>query len=212
MFITVREYIVEERRFELKTGKCASGEVQLQLMRRDLRVAFFPFPKKVAQLICLDTGKKIKKSQWSPEIKAAALGMKSNHSVPMWGYYTFTVLALAVFIGVPVGFMNELKNTKQYRQSFVGQSIEQKKLLLQNLNTGDLVATTNNVYRIKNVNAKNVILQTSKNPAEEDIFKKLTNETYPETSFTGKELSIPVSKFVNGMISNTEMIINILNN
>jgi len=212
MFISVKEYIVEERNFKLGKDICPSGEVQLQLMRRDIRFVFFLFPKKVTQLICLDTGKKIKRSQWNSKIKAAALGMKSNHSVPMWGYYSFSVLALAVFIGIPIGFMNELNDTKQYQQSFMGQNIAKKKQLLQNLNVDDLVATMNNVYIIKNKDTENIFLKASKNPVTENSFEDLTNETYPKTSFIRKDLSVPISKFTNGMVSNTEMIVNILDN
>lgn len=212
MFITVKEYIVEERNFKLGKDICSSGEVQLQLIRRDLRFSFFLFPKKITQLICLDTGKKIKKSQWNPEIKAAALGLKSNHSVPMWGYYSFSVLALVVFIGIPIGLINEFNDTKQYQQSFLGQSIAQKKQLLQNLNVDDLVVTKNNVYIINNVDTKNILLKASKNPVTEDSFEELTNETYPKTSFIGKDLSVSISKFTNGMVSDTEMIVNILDN
>ncbi len=70
----------------------------------------------------------------------------------------------------------------------------------------------NNVYIIKNVDTKNILLKASKNPVTEDSFEELTNETYPKTSFIGKGLSVPISKFTNGMVSDTEMILNILDN
>ncbi|SHJ48464.1 hypothetical protein [Aquimarina spongiae] len=212
MFISVTEYIVEERRFQLDSNNCVSNDVFLQLMRRDVRVLFFLFPKKVTQLICKDTGKKIKKSLWSPEIKAAALGMKSNHNIPMWGYYSFGVIALAILIGVPIGFINELKATKQYQESFMGQSAEKKKQILQKLNTDDLIATTKNVYIIKTIDAKKVTLVSSKNSDRNNIYEELTNEAYPKNSFSGEEVSVPISKFTNCIISNTELIVNTLDN
>lgn len=111
-----------------------------------------------------------------------------------------------------MGFINELNNKERYEKSFMGQSMQQREHLLKTLNTGDLLATMNNVYKIKSVDAKNVILVTSKNSSKKDIFKKLTNQDYPETSFTGKEVSIKRSMFDNGMLSNTDMIVNILDN
>jgi len=99
MCISIKEYIIDERKFELTTNKCISNKVTLELIRYDIHFLFI-FPKKRTQLICDDTGEQVEKSQWSPEIKAAAMGMKSNHSIPMWGYYSLITLVLFVFIGI----------------------------------------------------------------------------------------------------------------
>ncbi len=212
MWISIREQIIEEHEFKLLTNSCSSGKVMLQLIRRDVRVSFFIFPKKVTQLICTDTGKRIKKSDWTTEIKETAEELKRSLKVPTWGYWSFSVIALTVLLAVPIGFYAEIKNNEVYQESFMAQNDQQKKIILQQLDTGDLVVTTKKVYKIKTVDDKNVILQESKNPIPKSFTEDLTYEAYPETSFTEPEIKIAKTEFVKGMISNTNIILNVLDN
>jgi len=103
MWISVKEYVIEKREFHLETEACQSGKVSLELRRKDIKAIFFLFPKKTVQLICKDTGENINKSQWSPEIKAAALGMKSNYTTPTWGYWSFGFMVLSILVIVIIG-------------------------------------------------------------------------------------------------------------
>ena len=212
MWISVKEQIVEEREFKLLTGDCSSGNVALQLIRRDVRVSFFLIPKKITELICLDTGKRIKKSDWTTEIRETAEEMKSSLKVPTWGYWSLGITVLIVLLAVPFGFYSEIKSNQAYQKSFMAQNDQQKRIILEKLDAGDLIATMKKVYKILAVDNNSITLVESKNSIPESFTEKLTNEAYPETSFTDTQLEIPKSMFVNGMISNTDMILNVLNN
>ncbi len=212
MWLSFKEQIIEEREFKLLTGDCSSGSVILQLIRRDARVSFFLFPKKVTQLICQDTGKRIKTTYWTTEIKETAEEMKRNLKVPTWGYWSFGAIAFTVLLAVPIGFYSEIKSNTAYQESFMAQNDQQKKIILEKLDSGDLIATMKKVYKIQAVNHKDLILLESKNPIPEHFTEGLTNEAYPKTSFTNIKLVVPKAVFVNGMISNSDMILNVLDN
>ncbi|WP_281989781.1 hypothetical protein [Aquimarina aggregata] len=213
MWISVKEHIVDEEVFELKTNNCKSGKVILQLIRRDVRVSFFLFPKKVTQVICHDTGKKIKKAFWNTTIETTAEEMRKKLKVPMWGYWSLGTIALALLLAVSIGFYSEINSNADYQKSFMAQNNKQKELILQKLAIGDLVSTMNKVYKIQSIDDENPVLIESKNPVNEGNFSNgLTNEAYPESSFTGSKLKISRSKFITGIISNTDMILNVLDN
>ncbi len=212
MWISVKEQIVEERKFELHTSNCTSGEVILQLLRRDVRVSFFLFPKKITQLVCSGTGKKIKKIHWSAQIKKTAEELKRELKVPTWGYWSSGIIALTVLLAVPIGFYSEIKTNQAYQESFMAQNDQQKKAILQKLDTGDLIVTMNKVYKIQTVDPENVVLLESKNPVPESFTEGLTNKAYPKTSFTNIQLEVSKTVFMSGMISNSDMILNVLDN
>ena len=213
MWISVKEYVVEERNFNLKNGKCQSGKVILQLIRRDVRISFFLFPKKVTQAICEDTHKKIKKSQWSSEVIAASAGMKANLKVPMWGFYTFGAIALIVFLAVPIGFYISVKDQIRTDKNFISENVQQRKYRLQALEKGDLVATSDKVYMISKIDNEYVTLIESVIPAlKNNHIEKLTNDMYPKESFTGKEIKVHKLIFVTSRTGNNAHIINILDN
>ena len=213
MWISVKEYIVEERNFEIKNANCASNQVVLQLLRRDVRASFFLFPKKVVQVICTDTDKKIKKSQWSPEIVATSRAMKDNHKIPTWGFWTAGILLIGLLIAIPVGIYLEIKDAETYKASYMGMDSKEKQRLRLSLEKGDLIRTMQNVYMIKNIENDSVVLVTSKNkPETKNFTDALKNEDYPEASFTGKELKVSKSGFKNGIISSSDVILNILDN
>ena len=213
MWVSIREYIVEERNFNLKTGECQSGKVTLQLIRRDVRVSFFLFPKKVTQAICEDTHKKIKKSQWSSEMVAASADMKANLNVPMWGIWTFGAIALIVFLGVPIGFYLSIKDQIHTENNFISQNAQQRKYLLQALEKGDLVATSDKVYMISEIDDEYVTLIESVIPAlRNNHLEKLTNNMYPKVSFRGKQIKVNKLIFATSRTSNNTHIINILDN
>ncbi len=212
MWISVKEYVIEERKFNLLTKNCSSGKVLLQLKRRDVKASFFLFPKKVTELICIDTGKRIKKSDWTTEIKETAEELKKNLKVPTWGYWSFGIIALSVLLAVPIGFYSEIKSNEVYQESFMAKSNQEKKIVLEKLDTGDLIATMNKVYKIQAVDAKSIVLLESRNPAPESFTEGLTNEAFPQTSFTNTQLEVPKTVFLNGMISNSDMILNVLDN
>lgn len=212
MWISVKEHIIEEREFSLLTQNCSSGRVTLQFIRRDTKVSFLLLPKKVTELICCDTGKRIRRSDWTTEIKETAEEMKSSLKVPHWGYWSIGVIALTILLAVSIGFYSEIKSSDAYQDSFMAQNDQQKKIILQKLDVGDLISTMKKVYKIQAVNDKNVILVESKNPIPEHFTEGLTNEAYPKTSFTNNKLEVPNAVFINGMISSTDMILNILDN
>ncbi|GAA4273313.1 hypothetical protein U6A24_20370 [Aquimarina gracilis] len=212
MWISVKEHIIEEREFNLLTQNCSSGKVLLQLIRRDVQASFFLFPKKVTELICTDTGKHIKKSDWTTEIKETAEEMRRNLKVPTWGYWSFATITLTILLAVSIGFYSEIKSTAAYQDSFMAKNRQEQKIILQQLGEGDLIATMKKVYQIKTINTNYVVLIESENPRPENYTEVLTNEAYPNTSFTDHQIEIPKSVFVNGMISNTDMILNVLDN
>ncbi len=212
MWISVKEYVIEEHKFNLLTKNCSSGKVLLQLKRRDVKASFFLFPKKVTELICIDTGKRIKKSDWTTEIKETAEELKKNLKVPTWGYWSFGIIALSVLLAVPIGFYSEIKSNEVYQESFMAKSNQEKKIALEKLDTGDLIATMSKVYKIQAVDAKFIVLLESRNPAPESFTEGLTNEAYPKKSFTDTQLEVPKTVFFNGMISNSDIILNVLDN
>ena len=213
MWVSVKEYIVEERNFSLKSGNCQSGKVILQLIRRDVRASFFLFPKKVTRAICKDTGKKIKKSQWSPEIIAASAGMKANLKVPVWGFWIFGIIALIVFLGVPIGFYLSVKDTIRTDDSFISKNVQERKFILQDLEEGDLVATSEKVYIISKIDDNYVTLIESENPVQlNNQIEKLTNKQYPKESFTGNEIKVHRLIFISSRTDNKTSIINVLDN
>ncbi|TSE04143.1 hypothetical protein [Aquimarina algiphila] len=213
MWISVKENLIEERFFELKTGNCSSGNVVLQLIRRDTRISFFLFPKKITNLICQDTGKRVKKSQWSTEIVKTAEEMKRNLKVPSWGYWSFGIIALTILLAVPIGFYLEVKDSIGATRSFMTENNQQKKFILQTLDIGDLVATSDKVYIISEMTDKHVKLIESEIPAKpENYTEGLSNEEYPAASFTGEEIQVLRIIFVTARVSNTDQILNILDN
>ncbi|PKV48663.1 hypothetical protein ATE84_0667 [Aquimarina sp. MAR_2010_214] len=93
------------------------------------------------------------------------------------------------------------------------QNNEQKKLILKKLDVGDLVATMTKVYQIKDVTDKDIILTESSYPAKpENYTEGLTLKEYPEDSFVGEQITVSKTIFVSGRISNSNMILSILNN
>ncbi len=212
MWISFKQHLVEEREFKLLTKNCSSGSVILQLIRHDARVSFFLFPKKITKLICKDTGKPIKKSYWTTEIKETAEELKKNLNVPMWGYWSFGIIALAVVLTVSIGFYSEIQSNESYQDSFMAQNDQEKRVILEKLNAGDLIATMKKVYKIEVVDDKKVILVESKNPIPESLIGGLNTEAYPKISFTGPKVEVSKSVFMNGLITNSEMIVDILDN
>ncbi|MBP2831150.1 hypothetical protein J8281_03025 [Aquimarina sp. U1-2] len=212
MWIYIREQLIEERDFTLLNGNCNSGKVVLQLIRKDVQALFFMFPSKVTQLVCADTGKRIKKSNWTTEIKETAAEMKRNLKVPTWGYWTAAIVTLLIFIAIPIGIYSGIKSGKAHEASFMSKNKQQQKMILQQLEQGDLVASTEKVYLIKTISDKEVILVESKNKMPENFTEPLTNEAYPMNSFVAKPTAVLKSKFSKGMLSNYEVIVNVLDN
>ncbi|UII20712.1 hypothetical protein [Fulvivirga ligni] len=211
MFISVEQYIAEEREFILSNGSCPSKTVILQLIRRDVRVAFFYLPKKVTQLVCMDTQSKIPKAYWSPEITAAAAGMKANLKVPTWGFWSLGIITVLMFITVPIGFYLSVKDTVQPTRPFISENALQQKMILQGLSTGDLVSTTNKVYMISGIDAKYVTLIESENVPTGDL-APLSNDDYPENSFSGEVVKVLKPIFESSRVDSRTLIIDVLDN
>lgn len=213
MWISVKETFIQERESTINNQRCPSGKVLLHLIRRDVRVSLFLFPKKVVEVTCLDTNKKIPKAHWTPEIKGKAKAMKANLTVPTWGYWSFGLILLIVFIGVPLGFLMEVKNVEKAQSQFINQTAQEKRETLKTLDTGDLLATWNAVYKISSVDEENIALLKSSIPVNpENFVEGLNNEDYPETSFSNTQLIVSKSELYNFRISPSEMILAVHDN
>lgn len=214
MWISVRETFIEDRELIfLNNQKCPSGKVLLRLMRRDVRASFFLFPVKVIEVVCLDTNKKIKKSQWSPEIKSKAKAMKANLTVPTWGYWSAGLITLVLLLAIPIGFLMEVKDSEKAQDLFIYQNALRQKEILKTLSTTDLVATQNAVYKISSVDNQNVLLVESSIPGNpQNSFNGLSNKAYPNSSFKGNPITVTKSLFLSSRISPNDMIVAVLDN
>lgn len=214
MWISVRETFIEERELTLLNNrKCPSGKVLLRLIRRDVRASFFLFPKKVIEVVCPDTNKKIKKSQWSPEIKRKAKAMKANLTVPTWGYWSIGLITLVLLLAIPIGFLMEIKDAEKAQDLFISQNALRQKEILKMLSPGDLVATQNDVYKISSTDTQNVILIKSSIPGNiKNSLNGLSSDAYPDSSFKGNPITVTKSLFLSSRISQSDMIVAILDN
>ncbi len=212
MWISVKDRIIEKKPFHLESGECPSGKVTLNLIRRDVWVAFFFLPKRIVEVHCDETDRRIRKTHWSQELKVEANSMKQGLRVPIWGYGLLGILLVTLFIGVPVGFMMEMKATETYQSSFIGMDQEQKIELLKTLNAGDLIATSDKVYRIQKITKTEVMLQPATLSVKaRDPYGPMDANSYPESNFSGDLLTIDRSVLEQGRVNNM-LIINVLDN
>lgn len=213
MWISVKNTIIEEQELSVNDTVCASGRVLMRLTRVDVWASIFLIPKKKIEVFCLDTHKKVKVSQWSPEIKAKARAMKSNLKVPQWGYWSLGALVLAALIIIPMGFYNELKQLNDPNKPYLTMSTSEKLEALKALDTGDLIATTAKVYMISSINENTLTLTESVKPAKSKNYSAgLTNEEYVKSSFTGKTFSLTKQDFYKGTYAELGVIVAVLDN
>ncbi len=214
MFINVEEYDVLQSPIAQSFEGCeGQSKATLFVRQRDTSVLFLKLKKKHAQVRCDLTGKVIKKSLWDAQTKAASIDLLAQHKVSKTGWYVMLLLLIGIPVAMVIGLSSEMKASKKLNESFSFQTDIEKKRILSTLGEGDFIKTHKSIYKIKNIDADNIILY--KGGSVQNILDPIN----PEEKFdTSKEIKLNKDAFWKRITVSTkgefggDMIVEILDN
>ncbi len=161
MFVSVQEYSVLETPIHQIFNVCKEGSATLFVRQRDVRFFFLPVRKKYAEVRCNLTGKKIRKRKWNAQTKSAAKELLAQHKVSKTGLYILYFLVLFTVGMFLYSIFSILMSSPKFNTTFGLKTATEKNILLSKLGEGDLIKTTNFVYKIKSISKEHITVVKS---------------------------------------------------
>ncbi len=153
MFINVREYDVLQKPINQSFDGCKdNSKATLYVMQRDTGFLFIPIKKKYAEVRCDLTGRKIRKRKWNAQTKTAAKDLLAQHKVSKTGWY----ILLLILFGTVGMFLYSIYSIIMPSPHFGLKTAAEKTVLLSKLGEGDLIKTTDFVYKIKSISKEHI--------------------------------------------------------
>ncbi len=162
MFISSSEYDVLETPINQTFERCKEGNATLYVMQRDSGFLFLlTLRKKYAEVRCNLTGKKIPKRKWNDQTKATATALLAQHKISKTGWCILYFLLAGLITFMTYVVYSEIESSNRYNATFVSKTDSEKNILLSKLGKGDLIKTTNFVYKIKSISKAHITLVKS---------------------------------------------------
>ena len=165
MFINVQEYSVLEKLISQTFDRCKeNSKATLYVMQRDTGFLFIPVKKKYAEVRCNLTGRKIPKRKWDAQTKSAAKELLAQHKVSKTGLYILYFLLLFTVGMFLYSIFSIIMSSPRFNTTFGLKTATEKNILLSKLGKGDLIKTTNFVYKIKSISKEHITVVKSSVP------------------------------------------------
>ncbi|GEM_PF-6460598 len=162
MFINVQEYDVLQTPINQIFEGCKEiSKATLYVMQRDTSFLFIPVKKKYAEVRCDLTGKKIQKRKWNEQTKTAAKELLAQHKVSKTGWYILLFLALSAVGMFLYAIFSIIMSSPRFNTTFALKTATEKNILLSKLGEGDLIKTTDFVYKIKSISKEHITVVKS---------------------------------------------------
>jgi len=157
MFINVQEYDVLQKPINQSFNGCKeNSKATLYVMQRDTGFLFIPVKKKYVEVRCDLTGKKIGKRKWNDQTKTAAKDLLAQHKVSKIGWYILLFLVLSTVGMFLYSIFSILMSSPRFNTTFGLKTATEKTVLLSKLGEGDLIKTTDFVYKIKSISKDHI--------------------------------------------------------
>lgn len=157
MLINVQEYSVLEAPIHQSFDGCKeNSSATLYVMQRDTGFLLLTVRKKYTEVRCNLTGRKIRKRKWNDQTKATAKELLTQHKISKTGWYIFLFLVLSVFTLLFYVIYSEFESSNRYNAAFSSKTDSEKNRLLSKLGEGDLIKTTDFLYKITNISKRNI--------------------------------------------------------
>jgi len=219
MFVSVQEYNVLETPIHQSFDGCKeNSKATLYVMQRDTSFLFIPVKKKYVEVRCDLTGKKIGKRKWNAQTKTAAKELLAQHKVSKTGWYILLFLLLSTVGMFLYSIFSILMSSPRFNTTFGLKTATEKNILLSKLGEGDLIKTTNFVYKIKSISKEHITVVKSSvanSPNGEYVDPYIPIDESKHSFNSASEISINPSAFwqrqtVQNGESVGELIFNIL--
>jgi hypothetical protein len=157
MLINVREYSVLEAPINQSFDGCKeNSKATLYVMQRDTGFMFIPVKKKYAEVRCDLTGKKIRKRKWNDQTKTAVKDLLAQHKVSKTGWYILLFLLLSTVGMFLYSIFSIIMSSPRFNTTFGLKTATEKTELLSKLGEGDLIKTTDFVYKITSISKDHI--------------------------------------------------------
>jgi len=157
MIISTKEYDVLQQPIDQIFKGCKdNSNATLFVMQRDTRFLFIPIKKKYTEVRCNLTGKKIPKRKWNEQTKKAAKDLLAQHKVSKTGWYILMLILFITIGGFLYSIYSIVMSSPKFNNNFALKTATEKNILLAKLGEGDLIKTTDYVYKIQHISKKQV--------------------------------------------------------
>lgn len=198
----IREYDVLEKEISQSFDKCKNSGATLFVRRRDVFLwIVVKYATKMAVIRCNATGKRIRKKHWNEETKAEAEQLLSEHKAPVLGKYIFFTFLAIITTVLIVSIMQQISQTKDYNASFIAKPEADKKAILSQLDSNDLIFINDAIYRIETIGDDSIIISKSNIPLTGEMgpYKEIQADLYPDSSFD-KKYEVDKQGFYNSIV------------
>jgi len=157
MLINIQEYSVLEAPInQIFDGCKEKSKATLYVMQRDVKFFFMPVRKKYAEVRCNLTGKKIPKRKWNAQTKTAAKDLLAQHKISKIGLYILYFLLLSTVGMFLYSIFYIIMSSPRFNTTFGLKTATEKNILLSKLGKGDLLKTTDYVYKIQHISKEQI--------------------------------------------------------
>lgn len=158
---------------------------------------FYKLNIKKIYVKCDATGEVVKKQYWDDSTKNIANELKEKLIITKGGWYLIGALVLFVLFSIPYAFFQG----RIQGENYVAKSNDEKRVLRTALNKGDLVRTTNTIYKIESVNDKTMKITKSSILETDHMNENIDPSKYGNDTFKDT-LIISRSSFIrSGMLN-----------
>ena len=193
--ILIEQYDVLEAPIQQDFDKCKGEGATLYVKRVDVvAFIFVRLARKRAEVRCNATGKNIPKRHWNEETQKEAKELLVQHKTPVWGYYVFGGIILALIFSAAYFLYQDSVSRERYQNSFIAKSSQERKAIISKLGAGDFVEILGKVYKIESIDDKTVALIESDVP--KDYVDNINPDLHPDSSFK-KTFKLKKEDFVN---------------